>query len=264
MPLFAEGQRRLDAQAGIGIAQQLGERDGDVHVGHRQQLERAAEDVEVVMLVAQRRDERGEQVARGVPGQPLDRGAPDLPAVVAERVGEGLRRVQGVDGLQALGGAAARLGVVALEIGGERALGVEPRRHVLDRRHHADHAIPLPQRPERDELLHALEVRGRRAGRARDQVVVERGRQHLRLAALEHAREAVEHPACAGIRDDVRQRAAARGGRGNARGALEPLAPRANGEGGVDRQHADRQRLGRRFRRGRQRPCALGPPPFVL
>ncbi len=97
MPLFAEGQRRLDAQVGIGIPQQLGERDGDVDVGHRQQLERAAEDVEVVMLVAQRRDERGEQVARGVPGQPLDRGAPDLPAVVAERVGERLRRVQRVD-----------------------------------------------------------------------------------------------------------------------------------------------------------------------
>ena len=92
VPLLAERERRLDAQIGIGCAAAR-ERRGDVDVRRRQQLQRAAEDAEVVVLVAQRREERGEQVARGVPDRSGPRRAGPASCRGGAR-GEGLRRVQ--------------------------------------------------------------------------------------------------------------------------------------------------------------------------
>ena len=50
-----------------------------------EQRQRAAQHVEVAVLVAQRRQQRREHVAVGVPRQAVDRGAPHPPVVVAQR-----------------------------------------------------------------------------------------------------------------------------------------------------------------------------------
>ena len=62
--LIAEREGGLDAQVGVAVLQQRRHRAGDVEVGQRQQFERAAQDAEVAMLVAQRVDQRRHETRR--------------------------------------------------------------------------------------------------------------------------------------------------------------------------------------------------------
>ena len=109
---------------------------------------------------------------------------------------------------------------------GQRALGVEPRGHVLDRRHHAGDARLFPQRAKRHPLLHAVEVRrgdGRRAGH---QVVVKGGREDLHLAGGEHVLEPRQQAALGELGHDLGQGPAARRGGGDSGDAPQSSRPR--------------------------------------
>ena len=65
---FAQNQRRLHAQVGIVAGETANHRLDDVEIGDGQQVEGAAEHAEIVMLLAQRPDERVDD-RRPLPGQ---------------------------------------------------------------------------------------------------------------------------------------------------------------------------------------------------
>ena len=194
--LIAEREGGLDAQVGVAVLQQRRQRAGDVEVGQRQQFERAAQDAEVAMLVAQRVDQRRQETRVGNARQPVHR----RPGGRASR----RRRAAGArpcphrsssSAGQRLGGALTDLGIGARQRLGDIALGLEPCRDVLDRDHGADDALVLAQRADRDALLHLREIARRRPRRAGDQVVMKGRGQHLDGAGGEHLLEVAQQAA---------------------------------------------------------------------
>ncbi len=170
--ITAKRQRRLDAQIRVPFLEQRRQRHGDVDVGRREDLQHAAEHVEVTVLPAQRLDHRLHDIVVAMPRQLSNRGAARLPVAGAER-------------------------------GGKVALAIHARRHVLDCRDDPNDTVAVLERPERHALLHAREVRRRCARGTRKQVMVKRRGQDLDLARGQDLTEAHDHPARLEIRNDV-------------------------------------------------------------
>ena len=120
-------------------------------------------------------------------------------------------------------------------------LGIETRGHVLHRHHHANDGGLLTERAQGDPLLHAIEVRGRDARRAGNEIVMEGRRQHLHFAGLEDLLEPYEQPALGDRRHDRDQRPTARVRRGDTGRLLHPPIPRADRDGRVYGEDAERR-----------------------
>ncbi len=120
--LRSERERRLDPQIGVGMAQQIDQRHGDVDAGHRQQLQGAAEHAEIAVAVAQRGDHRVDQRGIAAGGERVHRAAPHLPVLVAERVVQRPDPLDRLDRCELLDRAPARVGARLAQFLGERAL----------------------------------------------------------------------------------------------------------------------------------------------
>ena len=84
---FAEDQGGLDPQVDVVAGQAADERIDHIDVGHRQQIQHAAEDAEVAMLLAQRTHQRVHD-RRPLPGEPADGALTISPLVRAEITGQ--------------------------------------------------------------------------------------------------------------------------------------------------------------------------------
>ena len=237
--LLSEGERRLHAQVRVVVVQELDERRERVHVAHREHLQRAVEEAEVVMVLAHRGQERGDGVRRGAARQPLDGHAPDAPALVPERGEEGPRGFERLVTREGLRGAESFVLVGVGELFGEAALAFDPRRHVFDRDEHADRPVVLAQGRDGHALLHPVEMlRGARRG-AGDEVVVERRREDFHDPFVQHPPEACEQPALFQVGEQLGQRLPAGRVRGDARQAREGRVPDSNDETRVGGKNAD-------------------------
>ena len=148
--LRAKRQCRLDAKIGIVISHQRHERVGDVDAGQRQQLQRAAQHAEIAMSVAQRRYDRvherrvapaGRALERPRRGPASRRRASALPIGPTPSVGSKVASCADRDD-------AFRRGALA-QLARDAALGLEPRRHVLDCHHQAHRSVVIAQRADR-------------------------------------------------------------------------------------------------------------------
>ena len=185
--LIAERKRRLDAEIGIVVLDQRDERCGHVDVDDRQEFQRTAQHSEVPMLLPQRVDEPVDE--RGIRGgrQAAHADPPDSPVLVSERGPQAVGRKRLGARFDGAGGLPPHVEVGALERQRQIALGVEARRHVLDRHHHPDHPLVLAQRPEGHALLHLRESRRRQPRRTLQQVVVKGGCQDVHGSGRDHA-----------------------------------------------------------------------------
>ena len=126
-----ENQRRLDPQIDIVFAQERDDRLDDIDFGGREEIEHAAEDVEIVVLFPKRLDEGVDDGGAGA-REFANGGVPRTPVLIAEPSCQ-LRR-------------------------GAFALGA--RRDVFDGDRHARDAPVFPHGTDRDALAH-MRRRGR-------------------------------------------------------------------------------------------------------
>ncbi len=84
MMLLPERECRLDPQVHVSRLQQLGQRRGEIDVGHRQQLQRAAQDAKAPVLAAKRGQHRPQQLLIGAGRQPVDRRPAHAPVFAVE------------------------------------------------------------------------------------------------------------------------------------------------------------------------------------
>ena len=157
--LRAEGERRLDAQIGVGVLQQIDQRRGQIDPGHRQQLQRAAQHAEIAVPLAQRRDQRLDQAGIAPAGDRLHRGSPHPPVLVGHRRRQRTEAVDRVERGQAFDRPQPQSGIAVAQFVGQLVLDVEPLGHILDGDDQADRAAALDQRGEPDPLLHVLVAR---------------------------------------------------------------------------------------------------------
>src|SRR6185295_10940021 len=237
--LRSEGERRLNPQVAVRMAQQVDQRRGYVDAGHRQQLQGAAEHAEVAMAVAQGGDERVDERRVAARGQRLHRVAPHLPVVVAERVMQRPDAVDRLDRGQPLDRPASGLGAGVIELRGQRPLTLQPFGHIFDGDDQPDRLLVLLERADDDALLHACKMRGRRDRRTGDQVAVEGRRQDARRARVERFAHGGEEAARFQIGNDLGERPAD-GCRGvDAGHRRESRIPARDRERGVGRENPD-------------------------
>ncbi|HEY6193794.1 MAG TPA: hypothetical protein VI504_02040, partial [Candidatus Eisenbacteria bacterium] len=166
----AKREGGVHPQVGLGVGQQLDQRRGDVAIG-RQHLQRAADDVEVLIAAAQRVEQVRDLRRRGALAQVADGEAAQLPVTGADRFDRARRRLPGRG---------------AFELRHHVALPIELRRDVLDGDHRAEDVVTRGERRDGHELLHLAEVRRWLPRRTGEQVVMEGGRQHARRAGGQH------------------------------------------------------------------------------
>ena len=195
-------------------------RAGDVEVGQRQQFERAAQDAEVAMLVAQRIDQRRHETCVGNARQSVHAGLADAPVVGGEQRAHDRVRI----GLLERWPAPRR-----------RAGGHRDRRSSATRRYRARHPIravtssmvaivPTMRSSSRSgpivtRCCISVNRARRRPRRAGDQVVMKGRGQHLDGAGREHLMEVAQQAA---RRRDRAPRSSS--GRPRASSAARPVA----------------------------------------
>ena len=122
--LLAERERGLDAQVRVRPLEEIDEGRERVHVAHRQDLERAVEQAQVVVVLAHGVEERVDGVGRGAARHAFDRRAAHAPALVLQRAEQRRRGVESFVRRQVLRRAQPHLLVGVGEPLGQVALAV--------------------------------------------------------------------------------------------------------------------------------------------
>ena len=174
-----EGERRLQTEIGIGIGEQADERARQVDAGQRQELQRAAQQAEIVMPVAQPSRSRRRGRRRAATLSAAHGGAADLPVFVAERGAERADTIRRLEPRQPLDCAPAAPPDRPWRSSRASALPLEARRDVLDGDDQADRALLVAQRAERRRAAACdrMSADGSSGGHGNEEPV-QRRRQH--------------------------------------------------------------------------------------
>ena len=227
-PLFAQRLRRVGAQMGIGVIEEIHQWGNDVEIAHGQNLQRAVQQAGVLVLVVQGAQQRAHGVGAAAARQAIHRDPAHAPTLIAQCADQRFCRIQVCVRGEALGRVQTLIFVRAVQLLGQVTLAIHARRHIANRHQYAGHVAAVPDGRQGDMLLHGVEMRRRLLDRAADQVMMKRRRQNLGDACAEHAFETAHQAACRNFGEQGLQRLTQGSALTHAGNVCQPVVPRAD------------------------------------